>query len=182
MKRSARYQLNFASRWLTFSGVMMGLAFFLQALDYFALRKLSDVPVLELVLYLILPMVLEALWCVPLRSECWRRAEPHGIFAALLCLALMGQAILSGGVIPGILAGIFLVLSGAVAVLITWGVFPRRALGMLVFAATAAVWVLLLVLPQYGGYRTLLQLLPPVCQILGMMLLFGGIRRCRSED
>ena len=43
MKRLVRYKLNFESRWLTLSGVMMGVAFFLQALDFFALRQLSDV-------------------------------------------------------------------------------------------------------------------------------------------
>ena len=178
MKRLVRYKLNFESKWLRFSGVMMGVAFFLQALDFFALRQLQSVQTLELLLYLIMPMVLEACWCVGLRVEKWSRAEVHGIFAALICLVLLGQAILSGGVFPIVLGVVFFLLSGAVAVLITWGFIPHRALGLLVFAATAAVQVLLFALPAYvgSGYMSLVQQLPPACMILGMMLLFGGIR------
>ena len=90
----------------------------------------------------------------------------------------MGQAVLSGGVLPIIMGVIFLVLSSVAAILITWGFIPHRALGMLVFTATAVVRVLLFALPRYisaPGYMTLVQELPPVCMILGMMLFFGGI-------
>ncbi len=185
MKRLARYKLNFGSRWLTCSGVMMGIAFFLQALDFFALRQLQRVDLWNGLLFLVLPMVLEALWCFPLRSESWGRAEAHGVFAAMICLTLLGQAILSGGVLPIVLAVVFCLLSGAVSVLVTWGFFPRKALGMLTLAATAAVRVLTVFIPRYvsaPGYQTLVQELPPICMILGMALFFGGIYQCRSNE
>lgn len=184
MKRQIRYKLKFGSRWLTLSGVMMGVAFFLQALEYFALRQLQSVGIWHLLLFLILPMSFEALWCVPMRSEGWSRAEPHGIFAVLLCLVLLGQAILTGGILPIVMGSIFFVLSAAVAILITWGLIPRRALGLLVFTATAVVRVLMFALPRYvsePGYMTLVQEIPPVCMILGMMLFFGGIRIRNDE-
>lgn len=184
MKRLVRYKLNFGSRWLTLSGVMMGIAFFLQALEYFALRQMQTVGIWNLLLYLILPMSLEALWCVPLRSEGWTRAEAHGVFSVLICLVLLGQTVLSGGVLPIVMGIIFLALSAVAAVLITWGFIPHRALGLLVFTATAVVRLLMFALPRYvsaPGYMTLVQELPPVCMILGMMLFFGGIQ-LRDEE
>lgn len=178
MKRLVRYQLNFHSRWLTLSGVMMGVAFFLLAFDFFALRQLHEEPVLDLILFLILPMVLQAAWCVPLRSERWKIAEPHGVIAAAMCLVLLGQAIAYGGVFTIVMAAVFTILGGAAAVLITWGFIPHKALGMLVFAGTAVVRALIFTLPQYlsNGYMVLVQELPPLCMIIGIMVLFGGIR------
>lgn len=184
MKRLVRYKLNFGSKWLSFSGVMMGLAFFAQALEFFALRQLQSVDIWTLLLFLVLPMVMETLWCIPIRSEKWSRAEAHGVFAALICLVLLGQAVLSGGVFRIIMAAAFFVLSGAVAILITWGFIPHRALGMLVFTATTVMWLLIFALPRNAansGYMALVQQIPPVCMILGMMLLFGGIHLCDEE-
>ena len=179
MKRLVRYKLNFQSRFLTLSGVMMGFAFFLQAFEFFALRPIQGVGIWNLLLFLILPMAFEALWCLPLRSECWGRAEVHGIFTALICLLLLGQAIFAGGVANIVMAAVFFVLSAVAAVLITWGFIPHRALGMLVLTATAVVRVLVYMLPLYvaqPGYMTLIQQIPALCMILSMMLLFGGIK------
>ena len=184
MKRLVRYKLNFHSRFLTLSGVMMGFAFFLQALEFFALRQLQSVNPWELWLVLILPMAIETLWCLPLRTESWNRAEAHGIFAALFCAVLLGQTILSGGVFPIIMGSIFFLVSGVAAVLITWGFIAHRALGFLVFSAAAVVRVLIFALPSYisaPGYMTLLQQAPAVFVILGMMFFFGGIHMRDDE-
>ncbi len=178
MKRLVRYKLNFDSKWLTFSGVMMGIAFFIQALDYFALRQLDAVSFWQLLLFLILPMVLEICWCVPLRAEVWNRAEVHGIFSAVICLVLMCQVFVSAALFPAILATVFFAVGGSVAVLVTFGLISHPALGMLVFGAVAAVRVLLFTIPQYvsAGYSCLVTEIPCLCAIVGMMLLFGGIR------
>lgn len=179
MKRLVRYKLNFESRWLTLSGVMMGVAFFLQALDFFALRQLSDVQLWPMLMWLILPMSMETLWCVPLRSELWKRAEVHGIFMAMTCLVLLGQAILAGGVFPIVMGSCFYVIAAATAVLITFGCIAHRTLGVLVFGATAVMWVMVFALPAYLAdptYVTLIGLIPPGCLILSMTLFFGGIR------
>lgn len=182
MKRLLHYKLNFESKWLTFSGVMMGIAFFAQALDYFALRQLHTVDFWQLLLFLILPMVLEVCWCVPLRSEIWKRAEVHGVFAALICLVMLCQSIISAGVFQVILSAAFLVIGGAAAVLITFGFIPHLALGMLVFTAVAIMRVLVFTLPTYvtSGYMSLVQEIPYVSVILGLMLFFGGI--CSDDE
>lgn len=178
MKRLVRYKVNADSKWLTFSGVMMGIAFFIQAVDFFALRQLHAVSLLQLLLFLILPMVLEAAWCVPLRLGKQGRAEVHGVIAALMCLLILVQTAVSASVFPMILGIAFCILGAAAAVLITFGFIAHSALGLLVFASVCAIRVLVFALPQFlsFGYMTLVQELPPVCMILGMMLLFGGIR------
>ncbi len=183
MKRLVRYKLNFKSKWLTLSGVMMGFAFFLQAVDFFALGRFMTADMWNLVLYLICPMILEALWSAPMRAEQWKRAEPHGIFAALICVVLLGQAVLSGGVFPIVMASVFFVLGAITAVMITWGFIPHRALGMLVFTAVAVMQVLVFVLPKYSAdsYLSLISLLPPLFMTLSMLCFFGGIHM-REDD
>ena len=179
MKRLVRYQLNFESKWLTLSGVMMGVAFFVQALDYFALRQFQTIPMWQLVLWLILPMSMEALWCIPLRSEPWKRAEVHGIFAAFICVMLIGQVIMSGGVFPIVMGSVFYVIGAAAAVLITFGFIAHRALGMLVFCACTAMWVMVFALPAYlasPSYMTVVNLIPVGSLLLSMTFFFGGIQ------
>lgn len=185
MKRLVRWKLNFKSKWLTLSGVMMGIAFFLQAVEFFALGQFLNVDMWNLFLFLIMPMTFEALWCAPVRTERWSRAEPHGVFAALICLVLLGQVVLSGGVFQIVMASIFFVLAAATAVLITWGFIPHRALGMLVFAGVAVMQVLVFVLPRYAaeaGYLTLIQVIPQVCVTLSVMCFFGGIHMAEDEN
>lgn len=184
MKRLVRYKLNFQSRFLTLSGVMMGFAFFLQALEYFALRSIHTVDIWSLLLFLILPMVLEAMWCISFRTESWSGAEAHGVFAAVICLVLLGQTILTGGLFNILMGAVFCLVCGATAVLITWGWIPHRALGMLVFAATAAVRVLVFALPHYltdPSYMVLIRELPMLCMILAMLLFFGGLQKAKIE-
>ena len=184
MKRLVRFKLNFQSKFLTLSGVMMGFAFFFQALEFFALRSIHSVDIWSILLLLILPMVLEALWCVSFRVEAWNRAEVHGVFAALICLILLGQSIMAGGLFNILMGAIFCVVCGAAAILITWGWIPHRALGMLVFSATAVARVLIFALPAYisaPNYMTLVQQLPPICMILAMMLFFGGLYKADCE-
>jgi hypothetical protein len=82
------------------------------------------------------------------------------------------------------MGAIFCVVCGAAAILITWGWIPHRALGMLVFSATAVARVLILALPaciSAPNYMTLVQQLPPICMILAMMLFFGGLHKADCE-
>ncbi len=177
MKRLVHFKLNVESKWLTFSGVMMGIAFFLQAFDFFALRQLQSVAFWQLLLFLILPMVLEACWCVPLRFGKQGRAELHGVLAALICLLMLVQCVVSATVLPMVLGILFFLLGGAASVLITFGFISHRALGLLVFTAIGFVRLVVFALPQYltSGYMSLVQQIPPLCMILGVLLLFGGL-------
>ncbi len=185
MKRLVRYKLIFGSKWLSLSGVMMGVAFFLQALEYFAFDQLSNSDIWNLLLFLVLPMTMEALWCIPLRSETWSRAEAHGIFAAIFSLILLIQVILSCGVFSIVFNSIFLVLGAAAAVLVTWGFIPHRALGMLVSTAVVVQRLLIVTLPRYveaPDYHTLLQEIPAVCMLLGIVFFFGGLQVHDAEE
>lgn len=179
MKRLVRYKLNFDSKWLTLSGVMMGVAFFLQALDYFALRQLQNLSMWQMLLWLILPMSMEALWCVPLRSELWKWAEVHGVFTAMLCLMLLVQAIMTGGVIPIIIASAVYLICAVGAIFITFGFIAHRALGMLLSLCGTAMWVMIFAMPAYladPSYLTLISLVPSGCLLLSMTFFYGGIR------
>lgn len=178
MKRLVHYKLRKESWWLTTSGVFMGIAFFLQALDFLALRSDQNISGGQLVLFMILPMVLEAAWFVLVREKLCDRAEVTGIIGGLLCLTLLVQTLFSGNFLLTIVGIGMFALAAAVIVLITWGFIHHRALGMLVFFAGAVVRVML-----YGALyavfslnvMALVQELPVICAILAMMLFFRGI-------
>ena len=178
MKRLVHYKLRADSKWLNISGVCMGIAFFLQALDYLALRTLQSVPVWQLILFMILPMALEAAWCVLVREKLTPKAEVVGIIGAVLCLMLLAQTMFCGNVLLMVIGAILFVLCGAVLVLITWGFIHHRALGMLVFFAAAVIRVLLFgLLPAVFSvnWRALLQELPALLSIVSIMFFFRGI-------
>lgn len=178
MKRLVHYKLRSESWWLTASGIMMGLAFFLQALDFLALRTQHSVPVWQWILFMILPMVLEGAWFVLLREKMIPRAEVPGIVGGALCLLLLIQTLFCGSLLLAILGAVVFALAAATIVLITFGYIHHRALGMLVFLAASVVRVLLFgMIPALTtvNWSVLVREVPVVCVTLSMMLFFRGI-------
>ena len=178
MKRLVHYKLRKESWWLTTSGIFMGIAFFLQALDFLALRAGENVSGGQLVLFMIIPMLLEAAWFVLVREKVCDRAEVTGIVGGLLCLTLLVQTLFAGNFLLILIGILMFALAAAVIVLITWGFIHHRALGMLVFFAVAVVRVMLYgALPAVFSWNAmaLIQEIPVIFVILAMMLFFRGI-------
>lgn len=184
MKPTVDYKLKKESRWLTASAAVMGIAFFLQAFDFLGLRLMQGVGLLDTVVYMILPMLAEAVWCVYVRTGREHTAKTGGIIGAVLCAVVLLQTLFCGSVLLILIGCASCLLAGAALVLITWGFFPHRRLGMLVFAAVAAIRVLLfdvIGLAAGRNWSGLLSALPAVCILLSLMLFFGGIFPMRKK-
>lgn len=184
MKPTVVYKLKKESKWLTASAVFMGLAFFLQALDFIGLRLMQGFDLVDWILYMIAPMLVEAVWCVYVRSNQEPSAKIGGIIGALMCLIVLTQTLFCGHVLLLVLGSISCLLAGATLVLVTWGFVAHRKLGLLVLTCVAAIRILLFDVISYVSnlnWNGILQELPVVCILLSLVLFFGGFYPTRKE-
>lgn len=179
MKRLVNFKFDPDGRWATLSGVLMGIAFFAQAFDYLWLRALQGVPFFQLLVMLILPLLLEGIWCVSLRAVRLGRVEVYGIFGAVFCFVLLLQTFFYHSVFLTVIFIVLFLIAGAAMVLITWGFLSHRALGLLIFLALAAIRILFVVLHRFAGgqdWAGFLNDLPSICVLLSLMAFFGDVR------
>lgn len=184
MKQVAKYKLNFESKWLTASGVMMGLAFFIQAVYYFGVITLQGVDVLTLVLYLIAPMVLETAWCVLLRGVKLNAAGVFGIVGTLVCILLLVQSFFCGNTFQTVISVICYLVAALVLLVITGGFIPYKLPGFAVFAGVLAVRFVVFDMVVYVApkdWMGLLLELPALCMIASLIFLFGGMKAVRLK-
>ncbi len=185
MKRLVTYKFDPSSKWAVLSGILMGIALFTQVLDFLGLRNLASVPFFQLLVMLILPLAAEAAWCVCLRLIRLDRAEVYGILSGAGCLFLLLQTFYYGNVLLTLLFIPLLLVAGAAVVLVSWGMIPRRGLGLLVLLAVALIRVLVVVLSRLrGGYdwMGLLNDLPSVCILLASTCFLGSLKATEHNE
>ena len=178
MKPTVVYKLRMDSKWLVWSAVMMGIAFFVQAFDFIGLRMMQGISIVQMIVCMILPMLLEAAWCVIIRGNRAEGAKICGIIGAALSILLCVQTILGGGIVLILIGCGSCLLAGAMLVLVTWGFIPYRHLGFLVLAAVVVIRVLLFGIIDYVAtlnWTAILLELPIVCILASVMFFFGGI-------
>ncbi len=178
MKRIVQYKLNFESKWLTASSVLMGAAFFVQALYFLGVTALQGMGAGRLLLYMVFPMLLEALWCVLMRGIRLNTPAVYGILGAGVCVLLLVQCFFYGSVLRTVL-GVAAYLIAAFALLaIIYGFVSCPLLGTAVFGTIALVRVLVFDTGRYLAARDwsgFLQELPALCLLGAIACLFGGI-------
>ena len=183
MKRLVTFKFDPDGKWAALSGVLLGAAFFVQAFDYLLLRDLQD-SFFRLLVMMILPMLLEAAWCVSLRVTGSGRAEAYGIFGGALCLVLLLQSFYYHSLLLTILFIVLLLAGGAATVLISWGFIAHRALGALVFFVIAGLRILFVLLHRLAGgvdWAGLVSDLPSVCILLALTAFFGSLKIKETE-
>lgn len=178
MKQIARYKVNFESKWIISSAALMGVALFCQMLFFFALNSPQEASGGELVLFLIIPAMLELAWIILLHSVKLNAAGVYGILGVVFCLLLAVQVCLTGGVVYLVLAIIGYLLASGLLLMITGGFLPYKYFGFAAFALLGLIRFFssgifgLLRRQQWAG---LAQALPGVCILVAIMAFFGGI-------
>jgi hypothetical protein len=184
MKRLVTFKFNPDGRWAALSGVLLGIAVFAQAFDNLLVKGLQGISFFQLLVCMILPMLLEAVWCVCLRVLKLNKAEVYGVLGAVFALTLLLQAFFYHSVLLTVIFILLYLAGGAAMVLITWGFLAHRALGALVFFVIAALRVLFILLHRLVGGQDWLGLLydlPSVCILLEMMLFFLELKMEKTE-
>ena len=179
MKRLMKFEFNPEGKWATLSGVLMGIAIFAQALDFFCLRDLTSVKVLQLIVALILPLALEAAWCFCIRVLRLKMAEVFSVLGAVCCLLMLMQTFFYGSTGLMILSIFLLLIAGAGMVLIPFGFIPRLFLGGLVLLVVAIIYIMMVIFHRILGgmdWMGCLSDLPAVCTLLALTCFFGDLK------
>lgn len=185
MKQIAQYKLNFESPWLIFSGVLMGLSFFMQAVYFLGIVKLQGLDFFMLAFHLVGPMALEFIWLLCLRGFKLNVAVVYGALGILILSLLLAQSLFFGTLWQIGFAAASLLLGSVTLILITGGFFPYKLLGFLVFAGILAFRFFVFDYSAYitpGDWAGLVLEAPALCMLGAVTAFFCGITGTRKEE
>lgn len=184
MKQLARYKIQFDSKAIIASVALMGVSIFLQAIYFFVLQDITQVPSGELTLFFILPVVLELGWIILLHSVKLNAAGVYGILGSVICLLLMVQLYFVGGVLQMVLGTIAYLLGCGLLLMITGGFFPYKYFGMVWFALMALIRYFCFDADRYirsGDWTGFALEAGSLCVVAALSLFFGGITGTRNQ-
>ena len=186
MKHNIFYTLRKQSPWVTISGAMMGIAFFIQAVYYLLIRSVVDVPLSELLIYMIIPMFVEFFWCLMLHVFPQRTTTNLGITACLVFLVLMGYSLLYGDLARTVLAVVAYMAVVQLVVLILSGRFPYKLFGFVAVLMIFCIRILAYSYPVYVVTKNWTGLLvnevPGLCMLAAVCSIFGAIEPHKKEE
>lgn len=184
MKQIAQYKLNFDSAWMTFSGVLMGVSFFMQAVYFLGIVKLQGLDLPMLVLHLIGPMSLEFAWLVLLRGFKLNAAGVYGLLGILVLSLLLAQSVIYGTLWQIVTSFLILIIGSVTLIFITGGFFPYKLFGFLLFAGILCIrffvfdWNIYIVPKDWAG---LVLEAPALCMLGAVTSFFCGITGVRKQ-
>lgn len=184
MKQLARYKVNFDSPAILFSAAMMGISFFAQAIYFLVLNQIQEISKETLILFMILPMVLETGWVILLKCKL-NAAGVYGIIGSVVCVLLTVQIFMAGNVAQMIFGTIVYLLGIGLLVMITAGFFPYKYIGMVLFGLIGCGRLCFFDMPRYirpGDWQGFVLELAGLCMIFSLMLFFGGISGKRNME
>lgn len=184
MKQLARYKILFDSKAIIASTALMGVAIFTQAIYFFVIRDITLVQTAELIVFLILPVVLELGWIILLRSVKLNASGVYGIVGSVVCLLLAVQIFLSGGVLQMVLGTIGYLIGCGLLLMITGGFFPYKYFGLAWFLVMAVIRYAAFDTGRYiasGDWAGFALEAGNLCVLLGLSLFFGGISGLRMK-
>lgn len=134
LKIYKRYMLDFRSKWLMPSALLMGLSFFCRIVYYFGLTNLSTCSFGEVVFYMVLPLLLCGGYVVAMSALKLNAPGIYGMLGAGLCLLMIVWSFPTGDVLRIILSVIVYAAAGIVVVATTGGYLPGKLLSSVLFA------------------------------------------------
>lgn len=185
MKRIARYRIELESNWVTLSALLMGIAFFVQAMYFLAFGHYQTAGGWVNTIFMILPMALEFAWFILLKGVKLNAAGVYGILSVVICLVLMIQNYVTGSILQMIFGTLIYLVAAGLALLITGGYFPYKLIAIALFAGIGLVRILAFDLVRFilpGNWQGMVLELPALCMIFAMMLFFCGITGIRDAD
>ena len=183
MKQLAQYHVRFDSKAIATSVALMGVAVFLQAIFFFAIQDVTQVATKDLVLFLILPAVLELGWIVLLHSVKLQLPLVYTILGCTFCVLLTVQIFFLGSVAQMVLGTIAYVIGCAGLVMILCGYFPYKYFGFAWFALVGCVRYLAFDTGRYiavGNWTGFMPAAACLCVIAALALFFCGITGTRN--
>lgn len=181
-KWTYQYHMDLDSKAHQGAPAMMGCAFFLRAAYYFGFTRPEDAGVWNLLIFLILPMLIEAAFMVMIRGIRLDLPSIYGILGAAYCLLMVLQSFQSDSVLRIILGPIAYLSCAAALIGVGWNLLSK--------SLTVAVLLVVFTVRLLGfdlGYLFSLRLIPFIreaaglCGILGLSLLAMGLKDKRRK-
>lgn len=172
-----RYHMEPEGKGLGACACFMGLAFFLRVMFYFGFTRTESVGFGILLVMLVVPMVLEAVFMILLRGMKLDAPGLYGILVAVYCVLLIFQALQYDGLLRMILAIIGYLVCGGIFMAVTAGLLSRD-ISMMLFFVTAVVRLLFVLRPYILAGR-LIAFLPEaagLCAVVAMGCLACGLK------
>lgn len=132
-KQYLHYQIDFKSRWVQPSAVLMGLSFFFRIVCFFGLRFVSDWSFFDVLFHMIFPLLLGGAYIVLLRAV---RVNAPGLYAILgagLCVLMFLWSFSGGNIWYILLCFVYYIASGAVLIATAGGFLPGKLLSSAMF-------------------------------------------------
>ena len=176
--RIKRYHMDFKGGQINTAAAFMGVAFFLRIVYYFGFTRTETVPIGEQLLWLIIPMALEAAFMIMLRGAKLDVPGVYGAMGAVYCLLLIVQGLSYGSVLRMILAVIAYVICGGLLLVACMGLLSREIAVLAIFG-TAAVRFLVFDLKSYILELHLIRFMTEaaaLCALMGLGYLALGLK------
>ena len=125
LKKTHKYRMDFEGRPHFATAALMGGAFFLRAVYYFGFTRPEEAGVWNLLVFLILPMLLEAAFMVLLRGLRLNAPGVYGIMGAAYCLLFLLQSFQSGSVLRVLLAVLAYLICAAAVLAVMSGLLSK---------------------------------------------------------
>lgn len=180
LKQVACYKIELDSKWASASAALMGVAFFLQALYYFALGGLQNSTGVRIALFLIFPMVMEVTWFILLRGMRRGDAGLYSMLAIRMCIILLVQNLFIGSVVQIVFSVIGYLAAIVLIMFINEGYFPYKILGFAAFLLIILVRFLAFDIARYLtpiNWVGLIGELPALCNLAAIMCLYACMIR-----
>lgn len=177
-----RYHVDMEGKWVWGCASLMGLAFFLRMVYYFGFTRTETLRFSTLMLMLILPLVLEAVFMIALRGLRLDAPGLYGILAATYCVLLILQGLQYASLIRMILAIIAYLVCGGIFLAVTTGLLSRE-IAVTLFFLTAGVRFLFVLKPYILSGR-LIAFLPEaagLCAVVALGALALGLQPVQKK-
>lgn len=182
-KMTYKYRMDLDGKQHMAAAALMGGAFFLRAAYYFGFTRPEEAGVWNLLIFLILPMLLEGAFMVMLRGLRLNMPGTYGIMGAAYCVLLLLQSFQAGGLLRIILAVPAYLICAAALVGVGWGLLSK-SLTVAVLLVTFAVRFLVF---DLSGFVFSLRVIAfireaaALCGILSLVCLALGLREKKQK-
>ncbi len=175
MKRYARYQMDFTSRYVRWSGLCMAASLFLLIVYYLGIENLEDYSLGAELVKLWIPLILGAAYLVLLQMLRWNAPGLYAVLTALFCLMMFFGVFTSDSVARIVLGVLAYPICGFMMIAAVAGYLPGLLPATICFGVLIAGRVLF-DMGQVSG-AAWVDTLSAFCQLLSLMFLPMGMKR-----
>ena len=182
--RIKRYRMDFDGKGVSAAGIFLGTALFLRIVYYFGFGRIFDSGLWEMLVWLILPGILEVTTIALLRAIRFNAPGVYGILGALECLLLIVMCFGYGEVLRTVLGVLAYAVCGSLIFTCSAG-WLSKEIATLMLAVTAFVRIVFFDFPgimrDFLSVEMLLQL-TSLCVVLGLLSLTLGIKLPQNRE